>query len=187
MTNWTALHCAANGSEVAMTCLLLSFGARADIKNNLGETPLALCVPLEGKNLEVADILLDYGAYNNTPMVKLVFSAKRKQHQNFVGFQKERLLNWNYYHGKVPYPERNLVHYALAILNNTLSMLISEESSCTQSEKESLAAIALSVIYDVVRKRVDCKIGQPGPCRTRVQATSPPIPTKTWIFRQEII
>jgi ankyrin repeat protein len=89
MTSWTALHCAANGCEVTMTRLLLSFGARADIKNNLGEMPLALCVPLEGKNLEVADMLLDYGAYNNTPMVKLVFPPRESNIRTLLGSRRK--------------------------------------------------------------------------------------------------
>jgi ankyrin repeat protein len=80
---WTALHCAANGVHMEMTQLLLSNGASAQMRNSYGETPLAFCFPLDRKTLEVADLLLDYGAYGASPKLETTIGTDWRREQPF--------------------------------------------------------------------------------------------------------
>jgi uncharacterized protein len=90
MDEYTPLHCAVQKSFVQIVDLLLEHGAKVDVVDNDGNTPLVEAV-MSNKDLRNADIiksLLKYGADPNTPnkhgitLYKLGFGEKVKQGQN---------------------------------------------------------------------------------------------------------
>ena len=50
-TNTTALHAAASNNDLEMVSLLLQFGARPDVFDNFGQTPLSIARKLKNPSI----------------------------------------------------------------------------------------------------------------------------------------
>jgi ankyrin repeat protein len=153
---WTALHVAASSAHFALTDLLLQNGASPHVKNNSGETPMDCCFPLEPKkqsSAAVIDLLIDYGACNNTPLFNLELARDRHWQNSSVTFQMKLVLNWYYYFSTVHSLESGLAGYVLAILNEALSNLIAMNKSANPEAKPFICGTVVSVIYDFVHSQ----------------------------------
>jgi hypothetical protein len=114
--------------------------------------PLAFCFPLERSKIKVADRLLDYGAYHDSPIFD--YPVKNKyisEPQISLEFHVKFLLNWYYYHARELPQEREMVDYVVASLNRALSHLISAQST-TQQQNPVVVASLISLIYDSVHQ-----------------------------------
>jgi hypothetical protein len=151
---WTALHFAADGAQPEKTQLLLSNGANACLKNNVGETPLALCFPPVDDCIHVAQLLLDYGAYITSPTAAVVQVERKYSLNNMYVLSEEHLLtlvlNWYLYQVLTQSVERKLTGFVISILNDALSQMMAKVSTLQHG---GIIASVVSVIHDFVHRQ----------------------------------
>jgi ankyrin repeat protein len=152
---WTPLHHAAKKSDVDLTRLLLVHGASVHAKNIRNDTPLFLCFPPIYRSIEVAELLLDYGAHNDSPKLNaLLWDWKQREPLHML--RPKCLLNWYFCLSNTRFDEGGLLCLAVSALNDAMlehssrNVILPFPGEVTNASE--IVSVVVSIIDDLLVK-----------------------------------